>query len=295
MSMHWLFRRIKFTDMFGSEYSSNPQLLLSSFGEMHASYKKRAKKAKPNFFLTLLQKIYIKVFGIPEIGFQVRSMYFEDIIEGKLKSKKFEYILDAGSGIGIYALWLAKRYPKAKVIGGDIDQEKLLFSSKFSQKENVDNVIFKHLDVTKSPQKTNAYDLIVTIDVLEHIENYKVVLKHFNKQLAPRGFLYLHTPQPHQTRIFKSLKKWSHEGHVHEGYTPQELKSELENLGYKVLVVRQTFGYFGKLAWELNHLSFKKGFVIAGLVYPALYLLACLDLVGSNRNGLGTAILAQKK
>jgi len=279
--------------MFGTEFSRTPEILLSSFGQMHASYKKKIMKTRG--LLSFLQKLYIRIFGIPEIGFQLRSMYFEEIISKALGNKKINLILDAGSGIGIYAIWLAKKYPRARVIGGEIDKEKILFSSEYSTKLNIKNLEFKYLNVVSPVKKGGKYDLIVNIDVLEHIDNYEQVLRNFSKQIASKGYLFIHTPQPNQKRIFKSLEHWAHEDHVHEGYTPEDLSEQLKKLGFKIRTIRETFGFFGKLSWELNHLSLKYGFVFAGLVYPMLYLIARVDLLSSNKEGLGTAILAQKK
>lgn len=278
--------------MYGREYSNNPAILLESFTEMNKSYKKvkRFKGGLLHFF----ESLYIKIFGIPEIGFQIRSMYFHDSIK-KIKRKKIRTVLDAGSGIGFYTLKLAKTYPKAKITGGEIDKNKLEFARKFIKGLHINNVDYTFFDITKLSQKKDAYDLIVNIDVLEHIENYKKVLANFRLMLSKGGYLYIHTPQPDQKRIFNTLKKWHHEDHVHEGYTPEDLKEELKNLNFKIISMKQTFGFFGKVGWELNHLSFRKGFLIAGFVYPLLFLLASLDVLLPNKNGLGTAILAQKK
>lgn len=279
--------------MFGSEYSNEPQLLLSSFGEMSSSYKGVKKKKSP-FVMTLFYRLYIFLFGIPEIGFQIRSMYFKNIIESKLLGRKINSIFDAGSGIGIYTFWLSKKFPKAHVLGGDIEEEKLAFCKKRAKENSVSNISFEYKDVTKKSTKRNVYDLIVSIDVLEHIEDYKGVLKNFSNILTPRGYLFLHTPQPEQKRIFKSMKHWSHDGHVHEGYTPQQLEDELTKLGFKIVERKETFGYFGKFAWESNHVIMKKSLLLAGLTYPFLYLLSRLDWLTVNRHGLGTAILAKK-
>lgn len=278
--------------MFGSEFASHPEILLASFGEMSHSYKKIIKKNK-NFITPLLQRVYLSVFGIPEIGFQVRSMYFEYIVNEHIGNSRFKKILDAGSGIGLYSFWLAKKYKKAQIFGGEIDKNKLEFSTDFAELKKIDNVSFEFSDVTRSLGE-KKYDLIVNIDVLEHIEDYKKVLKNFHKALVAGGYLFIHTPQPNQKRIFRSLKKWSHDDHLHEGYTPDELKGELKKLGFRIKDSRETFGFFGKLAWELNHLSFKKGFVASGLLFPVLYVVSLLDLIAINKNGLGTAILAVK-
>lgn len=279
--------------MFGSEFSKNPEILLSSFGEMQGKYKKIAKKNK-NTLTSRLQKLYIQLLGIPEVGFQIRSMHFQKTIEDKLEKKKFKKILDAGSGIGIYSFWLARKFPEANVYGGEIANDKLKFSSEFGEKIGLSNIKFNYFDVTKKVNGKPNYDLIVNIDVLEHIDNYKQVIKNFHKLLRTAGFLYIHTPQPHQKRIFKSLKKWAHEDHIHEGYTPDDLVLELKKNGFKIISKKETFGFFGKLAWELNHISLKKGFVVSGILYPFLFAISLLDLAYENSEGLGTSILAQK-
>ena len=190
-------------------------------------------------------------------------------------------------------MWLARKYPDARIFGGDVSREKIKFSTEFAKKTNVSNVDFGYLDITKA-KVGKKFDLIVNIDVLEHIKDYKKVIHNFYNLLAKNGYLYIHTPQPGQRRIFKSLRAWSHEEHIHEGYTPEELTLELKKAGFRIIVLLETFGFFGKLAWELNHLSFKKGFIISGILYPFLYPIACLDPVFRNKNGLGTVILAKK-
>jgi len=65
--------------MFGSEYSKHPEILMQSFTEMKHEYKKKTKRKSSGFF-PLFQRIYINIFGIPEIGFQVRSLYFKKLI-----------------------------------------------------------------------------------------------------------------------------------------------------------------------------------------------------------------------
>jgi hypothetical protein len=118
--------------------------------------------------------------------------------------------------------------------------------------------------------------------------------KNFSRVIQPNGYLYIHTPQPNQKRIFGSLKSWHHEDHIVEGYMPSELKIELERVGFKVVEMRNTFGYFGKLSWELNHMMLGKNLVLAGITYPILYIVAKMDLLQKNSNGLATAILAKK-
>lgn len=278
--------------MLGKQYSEHLDILLQSFSDINSQYSKKAK-VKNNVFLEKLKKIYISLFGIPEIGFQIRSMYFEKIISSRFLNKNPKVILDAGSGIGAYAFWLGKKFPNAEITGGDTDKNKLQSAKIMSQELKIDNVRFIKLDVTNIKNKTK-YDLVVCIDVLEHIENFHVALKNFYISLNKSGYLYIHVPQPNQERILSSLNNWHHKDHTREGIAKIELENSLKKLGFKIVVSKETFGFFGKLAWEINHLALLRSFVLAGVVFPFTYLLAVLDPVWKNRNGLGMLVLARK-
>lgn len=268
---------------------------MHSFGSMTDEYKKKTKKRKTSPLFESLQKLYIKIFGIPEIGLQIRNLYFEKIIRRNLRNYNAKSILDAGCGIGIYTIALRRLYPKAKIIGSDIDREKLQFCNNIAKDLHIDNIDFVYGDITKQVRKKNLYNLIVHIDVLEHVENYKQVLKNLHSLLTPLGYVFIHTPQINQTRFFKQFKKWYHEDHKHEGFAPEKLCQEIEKQGFKVIVLNHTLGPFGKLAWELNHMMLAKSFVLTGIFFPFLYILAKIDSVFPNKSGLALALLAQKK
>lgn len=281
--------------MFGSNYYKHPEILIDSLEEMSGENKKHLKK-KSSGIMLLLEKFYLLIFGIPEIGFQIRSNYFRDMLNKGIKNKKIEKILDAGSGIGVYSFWLSKKFQHATIDGWEIDKTKLQFSNKFAKELNTKNVNFLYGDITKPIlNNKNVYDLIVNVDVLEHIDNFESVLKNFHKLLSKGGYLFIHTPQINQKRIFNSLEHWHHEGHVHEGFLPTDLKNTLKKIGFTDINVRETFGFFGKLSWELNHLILPKGFMLLGILYPFLYFISKLDIHMKNKKGLGTAILARKK
>lgn len=278
--------------MFGSEYALYPEIILGDFGRMTKQYKQRSQ-VPVNTLLQQLYPLYIKIFGIPEIGFQVRVLYFREML--KRISIQPQIILDAGCGIGYYTLSLSDRFPHAAIIGYDIEKNKIRFSQQLMRDRGIDNVQFRTFNLESQALGKNRYDLIINIDVLEHIKEYKKVIKKFKQALKPNGFLYIHTPQTNQKRFFKQLTTWSHEGHAREGFVPSELARLLEKSGFKIIFLKNTHGFFGSLAWELNHLSLSKSFFLTGLAYPVLYFLASLDVLRENKTGLGISILLQKK
>lgn len=277
--------------MFGKIYSANPQALFGSFEQMNKRYKISSAKRSP--IISRLLKVYLQLFGVPEIGFQLRHLYFLKLIRKNLKSTPRE-ILDAGCGIGSYSFLLAKIFPKSIIDGVDVDKNKLALATDLAEKLGKGNVNFYYMDIAKAYRKRKKYDLVVNIDVLEHIEDYRSVIRNFHKMLSHGGYVYIHTPAPNQKRIFSTLESWEHEDHVREGIEPSLLKRDLEETGFKVLEMVGTHGFFGKLAWEINHILLSKSLVMAGAIFPLLYLISKLDLLVNNKSRLCTAVIAKR-
>jgi len=67
--------------------------------------------------------------------------------QAKLKLKKFlaknkDIILELACGKGEYALALAQKYQRKKIIGIDIQGERLWFGAKFAQENKIQNIFF---------------------------------------------------------------------------------------------------------------------------------------------------------
>lgn len=278
--------------MFGSIYATHPDVLMRSFGRMNASYRKKIESNQKSM-MQILQSWYLRVFGVPEIGFQVRALHFAKALH-KISLKKAVSILDAGSGIGCYTLEFARQHPKSIVEGWDLDKNDVAASRLISRERNISNAIFSVRNLTRVPQKKKKYDFIFTIDVLEHIRAYKNVLGHFHMLLKSGGYLYIHVPQIHQKRFFKCFGTWSHEEHFREGFSPDQMKKDLKKTGFQIIDCWHTFGKYGSLAWELNHLLLSKSFILAGVSFPFLYILAFIDTYTMNREGLAASYLVKK-
>ncbi len=274
--------------MLGRNYSAYPEVLADSYSKI--GHNDRAI----NPTLKLLQRIYIQLFGIPEIGFQLRGKYFIETIR-RIKSFSPNSILDAGSGIGYYSQELNKIYPKASVYGIDIDKYKLEFCKNIVKDKRLKNISFNYKNLETDNLTVNQYDLIVNIDVLEHVENYGVILKKFYSALTKNGYLYIHTPQVGQQRILKKyFSNWHHEEHVREGFDKQDMARLLENIGFSSIEIHEGFGLFGKIAWELNTLLMDKSIILGGLAFPFLFIISLGDQLFFTGRGLTLYILAKK-
>ena len=234
---------------------------------------------------SVLQKVGLKIFGVPHMGMRLRAKHILPLLD----LQKNNVILDAGCGIGLYSLTLAKR--GYKVHGIDADKEKISSAKKLAYSLNIDTVSFDTSDICQLPIEDETYDRIICSDVIEHIKDDDVAVSELARVLKKRGILVLSVPSV----MSVSKKMEDRFGHARQGYTKDQLISLLERNDLKV---EQCIGYcraFGLLVWKLNRKCFWSKILTALTFYP-LYLLAMLDIfTAKDGTTLGYVVKAGKK
>ena len=99
------------------------------------------------------------------------------------ENKNATDILDAGAGFGQYTYWLHSTNPSWKILSVDVKDEQVADCNTFFQKIGATNVRFEVQDLTKYV-KQNAFDLVVCVDVMEHIEEDVQVFKNFHASIT---------------------------------------------------------------------------------------------------------------
>lgn len=112
---------------------------------------------------------------------------FVDRVE-TIESLKDLTILDIGCGYGALCEVLVKRGVK-KVIGTEIDQNKLDIANRFLKKRK--NVTFIKVYNEKLPFDKNYFDVIFIYDVIEHVKNPNVMIQECKRVLKQNGVLYV--------------------------------------------------------------------------------------------------------
>lgn len=111
-----------------------------------------------------------------------RYLVAEDLVQGKT-------VLDIASGSGYGTRLLAE---KAKMVYGvDVNETAINYAKKHYGAHNIQ---YKVGDGESIPLNDNSVDVIVTLETIEHIENYKQFIKELKRILKPDGLLIISTP-----------------------------------------------------------------------------------------------------
>jgi trans-aconitate methyltransferase len=183
-----------------------------------------------------------------------------------------------------------RRWPQARILGVDYEFELVEYSRRLLQ--NVaPNAEVSFQRRTLPDDLGEHFDLVTSVDVLEHIEDDHGFLAALFNATNPNGTLVLHTPAAPQKRYLAEFEE-QHD-HVRDGYTAAQLKALLERAGYTNVHVRHTFGALGAFAWEGFALA-RSGNAITKLLLPLWYLLAEIDTMLRPRSGNGLLAVARK-
>ena len=214
-------------------------------------------------------------------------------------------ILDAGSGYGQYSYFLSNLRKNFKGTAVDVKQEQIDDCNGFFKKINKKNITFKYADLTQFDEK-QCYDLILSVDVMEHILEDVKVFENFYKALKNGGTLLVSTPSNEGGSDVNDHEHESFIGeHVRDGYGVDEIKTKLEFAGFKNIIVKYSYGVPGNISWKLSMkypilmLNASKIFFLVLPFYYILLLPLCLSLNWldtkiTHKTGTGLIVKANK-
>ena len=100
-------------------------------------------------------------------------------------------ILDLGCGWGSFSLYVAEKYPDTKITSVSNSSDQIAYIKNEAQKRGLSNIKAYRMDVN-SLELDAQFDRIVSIEMFEHLRNYKLILNSLNKLLKPDGRLFIH-------------------------------------------------------------------------------------------------------
>lgn len=247
--------------------------------------------------LSTLERLYIKCLGVPILGLRVRARTILRLLDAVGTPQR---IVDAGSGRGVMVLACARRFPKATVLGVDLlAQQNALNNAIAQQLALSDRVSFATWDVLRLPE-LGTFDLIISSDTLEHLEDDLGGVAMFRQALNPGGYLLVHVPHLTRNLFGWHRQNWMDiEGHVRPGYTQEGLTALLQQGGLRVQQCVYNYNSLETLANDISKLitgAKERNRGLYALAFPWLMLLAGLGaLYQPKHDGSGLVALAVRE
>jgi len=223
-------------------------------------------------------------------------------VEGAASGKSF-HIYDAGAGFGQYSYWLSGLSPKWSILALDVKEEQVADCNAFFQKIDRPQVKFEVGDVTKHVDP-NAYELVVCVDVMEHILEDEAAMRCYSTSLKSGGMLIISTPSDQGGSDVHDEGEGSFiEEHVRDGYNIKDIEAKLLRNGFSKVDARYSYGTPGKISWRLSMkwpllmLNTSKLFFIVLpfyyiITYPFAYVLNWFDVNMKHATGTGLIVKA---
>ena len=247
------------------------------------------------FFYKLLDLLLLRTWHVKS---ELRKLKSD--LSGKIN------ILDAGSGFGQYSFYMARKYPSSTILAVDIKQEQIDDCKDFFKKINLsDRVRFENQDLTTFTS-SNDYHLILSVDVMEHIEEDVVVFKNLYSSLKKGGILIISTPSDQGGSDVHGEGDASFiDEHVRDGYNILEIEDKLKEAGFSTVIARYSYGPPGQISWRLSMkypilmLNASRLFFIILpfyylVVYPFVLVLNFIDVRRRQSSGTGLIVKAIK-
>ena len=250
----------------------------------------------------IVRRFFYAVLGIMFL----REWYVKRALRQLLGGKKEPFAMfDAGSGFGQYSYYCARHFRSAAIHAVDVKDEQIADCRAFFAKQKLRNVSFEVEDLTIQ-KHSGEFDFVLSVDVMEHIQDDVQVFKNFFKALKPGGKVLINTPSNLGGSDAHDESDPSFiEEHARNGYSVDDITRKLKSAGFQLEKVTYTYGPIGSAAWRLGikypMLMLNKSKVFFA-VLPFYYLLTFwltlilmyADYQFTNTRGTGLLVVAVK-
>ena len=215
-------------------------------------------------------------------------------------------VLDAGSGFGQYTWRMSRMNRHWRIKALDLNSKHIEECKTFFTRCRLsDRVSFEVADLT-ALNHSNQYDLILSVDVMEHIEDDRLVFSNFYRALNDKGFLLISTPSDKGgSDVHHEDEESFIDEHVRDGYSVEDIKAKLTEAGFTSVETRYSYGKPGTLSWRLSMKYPVKMVNASGLffailplwyiiVYPLAFVLNYFDVALKHPSGTGLIVTARK-
>ncbi len=100
-------------------------------------------------------------------------------------------ILELGCGWGSLSLWMAEHYPQSEILAVSNSASQREFIEGEARRKGFENLRVLTVDMNRF-QTEERFDRVVSVEMIEHMRNWKMLLERVGTWLKPDGRLFLH-------------------------------------------------------------------------------------------------------
>lgn len=238
---------------------------------------------------TKIVKLVYGVLGTLDLHTHIRLKPIVGFLKRYLNNRPLNSrvrILELGCGRGLIAWELCKIIEKdnntdLSYLGVDLSSEAIAMANAILDAMKCDvrgRISFLHDDADGflRTYKGSMFDIILLVDIIEHVKNPQGMLVLTKKYLKKGGLFLISVPTPLYKRVFG--EKFSNKvGHLVDGYTLSCLDKLFNSIGAERKVYKYNTGLFGGVGcWlyykKLNCANKYLGFLKGLLLYPFRFL-----------------------
>jgi len=100
-------------------------------------------------------------------------------------------ILELGCGWGSITLWMAEHYPNAQIVAVSNSTTQKQYIDEQAASRQLHNIEVITSDINEF-RTTEVFDRVVSVEMFEHMRNYRELMDRIASWLAPNGQLFVH-------------------------------------------------------------------------------------------------------
>jgi cyclopropane-fatty-acyl-phospholipid synthase len=103
------------------------------------------------------------------------------------------HVLDLGCGWGSLSLWIAEKYPHCQITAVSNSRDQVVFINRQAQDRGYSHLTARRVDVNQLEESgLGGYDRVISVEMFEHMKNYRRLLKVISGLLKQGGKLFVH-------------------------------------------------------------------------------------------------------
>lgn len=101
-------------------------------------------------------------------------------------------ILELGCGWGSLTLWMGERYPQARITAVSNSHAQRHYIEARCREQQLNNVQVVTCDANEFTAGAERFDRVISIEMFEHLRNWRQILARIDGWLRPQGLAFLH-------------------------------------------------------------------------------------------------------